>query len=158
MLVLAERIRIRARPEQYMDFVDHLEENYSIMSPDHARFACLTGSPTKEGSICEQEECFQGKRVRNRYRITQVIPNRLIVGEVLFPRSLLGAKLVNEIKPDGDEIEVTETLYLGHDIPLLGRVWDAILGLIFDRHLPALRAHQVEGLENIKRHLERGKA
>jgi hypothetical protein len=154
MIVLEERITIRARPEQYMDFVDHLDQNYSIMSPDHVRFTCVTGRPTEPGAVCEQEEYFQGRRVRNRYRITEVVPNRRIVGKVLFPRSLFGAKLINEIHPRGAEIEVVETICLGHDIPILGRIWDLLLGLVFKPLVPALRAHQIEGLTNIKRHLE----
>jgi hypothetical protein len=67
----------------------------------------------------------------------------------------VGTKLVLEIVEHGDEIEVTETTNIGYDIPIVGKIVDAIVNKSLAPILSAVKAHEVEGLKYIKDHLEK---
>ncbi len=141
-----------------MNFWENLEENYPFMHPkDHVWVKCIKGKPTEVGCVWENKEYIGGEHlVKERYRVVEAVPNKRIVSKLAaFPRSLVGTKLILEIDDHGDEIEVTETTQIGYDIPVLGKIVDVIVNKGLAPILPAVKAHEVEGLEYIKDYLEK---
>ena len=143
-----------------MKFWENLEKNYPLMHPkDHVWVKCIQGKPTEVGCIWENKEYIGGKHLVNeKYRVVEAIPNKRIVSKLAtFPRSLVATKLILEITDHGNEIEVTETTHIGYDIPILGKIVDAILNKGLAPILPAVKTHEVEGLEYIKAYLEKNR-
>jgi len=141
-----------------MKFWGNLEENYPFMHPkDHVWVKCIKGKPTEVGCVWENKEYIGGEvLVNDRYRVVEAIPNKRIVSKLItFPRSLVGTKLVLEIDEHGDGMEVTETTEIGYDIPIIGKLVDAIVNKSLTPILPAVKAHEVEGLKYIKDYLEK---
>jgi hypothetical protein len=141
-----------------MSFWENLEENYPSMHPkDHVWVKCIKGKPTEVGCVWENKEYIGGEHLVNeKYRVVEAVPNKRIVSKIAgFPRSLLGTRLILEIADLGDEIQVTETTKIGYDIPILGKIVDAIVEKGLAPILPAVKAHETEGLEYIKDCLEK---
>jgi hypothetical protein len=157
MIILDETITVHAQPEDLMDFFAHLDKNYPAMSKDHIQVTCLRGHPLQEGSIFKNEEYFQGKPVQAKYLVNQVIPNKRIEYKALFPQSLIGGRLVNEIEPTNDGFVWTEIIYLGFNTPLLGKLIDGLIRFLFvllNGSVSDLKAHQIEGMKTVKHILE----
>lgn len=158
MITMEERIRINTTPKAFMAFWENLEENYPLMHPkDHVYVKCIKGKPTEVGCVWENKEYIGGKHLVNeKYRVVEAIPEKRIVSKLAtFPRSLVRTELILEISDHGNEIEVTETTNIGYDIPILGWIVDTIVIKGLAPMLPAVKAHESEGLEYIKDYLEK---
>lgn len=158
MIVIEDSIVIDATPADIAAFVANLDANYALMSDDHIHFAALTGDPTTEGSTVCQFEQFGDRIVGGRYRVESVDPERRYVFAVAFPRSLLGGRLEFSIESIEEGVRLTERLELGHSIPLLSPVVDRLVGRLFAETIDDLRAHQREGLDNVRQAIESGTA
>jgi hypothetical protein len=158
MITLEERIRIKTTPEAFMTFWAHLDQNYPFMHPrDHLWVKCIKGRPDEVGCVWENREYIGGRHLVNeQYRVVEVIPNKRIVSRLAtFPRSLLRTELILEISALEHEIEVTETTHIGYDVPILGRIVDAIVNKRLEPILAAVKAHEAEGLQYIRDYLEK---
>lgn len=157
MITLQESIRIKTTPSAFMKFWEDLEENYPFMHPkDHVWVKCMKAKPTQVGCVWENKEYIGGKHLVNeKYRVVEVIPNQRIVSKLAtFPGCLMRTLLILEIADHGHEIQVTETTSIGYDIPILGKIVDAIVNKGLAPILPAVKAHEAEGLAYIKDWLE----
>ncbi|MEQ9001717.1 MAG: hypothetical protein RID53_35095 [Coleofasciculus sp. B1-GNL1-01] len=157
MIILDETITVHVQPEDLMDFFAHIDKNYQAISKDHIQVTCLQGHPLQEGSIFKNEEYFQGKPVQAKYIVKQVIPNKRIEYKALFPQSLIGGRLVNQIEATNDGFVWTEIIYLGFNTPLLGKLIDGLIRFLFvllNGSVSDLKAHQTEGMKTVKHILE----
>ena len=154
MIVLEDSIEIGAPPADMFAFAANLDDNYLLMSDDHIHFESLSGDPVTENSVFCQYEWFGDRLIGGTYRVQMVVPNRRLVYEVTFPRSILGGRLAFSIEPIDAGIVLTERLELGRSIPVVSPVVDRILTTVLDSTIDSLRSHQRDGLKNIKRALE----
>jgi hypothetical protein len=56
----------------------------------------------------------------------------------------------------GEEVEFVAEVELGTDAPLVGRMVDAVLRMLFNRRLIAMRQHMQEEGQNLKKIIESG--
>ncbi|WP_136689702.1 SRPBCC family protein [Halorhabdus amylolytica] len=154
MIVLEDSIEIRASSRDMFAFAANLDDNYLVMSDDHIHFESLSGDPVTEGSVFCQYEWFGDRLIGGKYRVKTVVPNRRLVYEVAFPRSILGGQLGFSIEPTEAGIVLTERLELGRSIPVVSPVVDRFLTIVLDSTIDRLQDHQHDGLRNIKRALE----
>jgi len=124
---------------------------------DHLWVKCIRGRPNEVGCVWESKEYIGGRHLVNeKYRVVEVIPNRRIVSRLAsFPRSLVRTELILEISELEHEIEVTETTNIGYNVPIVGRIVDAIVKRGLEPMLPAVKVHETQGLRYIKEYLER---
>ena len=154
MIIIEESISIKTTPQNLMDFTKNLEENYYIISKDHVSFRNLKGDPITEGSKFEQFEMFAGKKLGGRYKVARVIPNERIEFQATFPRSLIGGRVIFEVKKENDGIILKEKIILGSRAFIIGKHINRFLKMFMTRFYGKLKEHQVKGLNNIKMHLE----
>ncbi|WP_135662869.1 SRPBCC family protein [Halorhabdus rudnickae] len=154
MIVLEDSIEISASPTDMFAFAANLDDNYLLMSDDHIHFESLTGDPVTEDSVFCQYEWFGDRLIGGKYRVKTVVPNRQLVYEVAFPRSILGGRLRFLIEPTETGIVLTERLELGRSIPAVSPVVEWFFTTILGSMMDSLREHQRDGLQNIKQALE----
>lgn len=92
MITLKDSIEINVSPEKvFMQLVRYLTngESYKSWHPEHVELNWIKGDPLQVGSILYIEEYLQGYLHKLKFRITKVIPNKLIVYTPLFPLSVI---------------------------------------------------------------------
>jgi len=106
MIKLKDSIEVKARPEEVYNWLIQRmrdKESYQAWHPDHVDIRWIKGEPLKEGSILYAEEYLQGHLHKLKFRITKIVPKRLIAYRSLFPLSILapGNKFI--IEPKGND-------------------------------------------------------
>lgn len=78
---LEDSIEIKTTPERIFNFLTNLvdDESYRTWHPtDHVALSWIKGKPWKEGSIVCAQEYIHGKMHKLKFRITKIIPNKII--------------------------------------------------------------------------------
>ena len=106
MIKLEDSIEVKAPPEKVFQWLTQRmmdRESYQAWHPDHVDIRWIKGKPLQEGSIVYAEEYLHGDLHKLKFRITKIVPNRLIEYRCLFPLSLLapGNKFI--IEPKGQD-------------------------------------------------------
>jgi hypothetical protein len=106
MITLRDSIEAEARAEEVYRWLTQRmrdKESYRAWHPDHVDIRWIKGEPLEEGSIVYAEEYLHGDLHKLKFRITKIVPNRLIEYRILFPLSLLapGNKFI--IEPTGSD-------------------------------------------------------
>jgi len=94
MIKLKDSIEVEAPPQKVFDWLLQRmkdKESYQAWHPDHVDILWIKGEPLQEGSILYAEEYLHGDLHKLKFRITKIVPNRVIEYRSLFPLSLLAA-------------------------------------------------------------------
>jgi hypothetical protein len=77
-------------------------ESYKAWHPDHVDIRWIKGRPLRDGSVAYAEEYLHGRLHKMKFRITKIVPDRLIEYRALFPFSLMSPcnKFIVEPKSD----------------------------------------------------------
>jgi hypothetical protein len=153
MVTLKDSIEVKATPEKvYAWLVQRFRDKacYQAWHPDHVDIRWIKGEPLQEGSIVYAEEYLHGALHKLKFRITKIVPNRVIEYSALFPLSLLAPGNRFLIEPKGEEsCMFTATGSLRLPGWLFGK-WNKNL---MDK-LEATKRHMKEEGENLKRAIE----
>ena len=92
MIHLEDSIEVKATPERVFEWLIQRfkdKESYQAWHPEHVDIRWIKGEPLQEGSILYAEEYLHGDLHKLKFRITKVVPNRVIEYKSLFPLSIL---------------------------------------------------------------------
>jgi len=106
MIRLKDSIEFKATPEKVFRWLMQRmkdKQSYQAWHPDHVDIRWVKGEPLQKGSVLYAEEYLHGDLHKLKFRITRIVPNRVIEYRSLFPLSLLapGNKFLIEPKEDG---------------------------------------------------------
>ena len=104
MITLKDSIEVKAPAEKVFQWLTQRmkdKESYQAWHPEHVDIRWIKGKPLQEGSIIYAEEYLHGDLHKLKFRITKIVPNRLIEYRSLFPLSIIapGNKFI--IEPTG---------------------------------------------------------
>ncbi|MFC1618328.1 hypothetical protein ACFL45_00110 [Candidatus Neomarinimicrobiota bacterium] len=149
MISLRDSIEIITTPGQLFAWLDRMPQVYTSWHPDHVACRSLHGSILEVGSEIESEEILHGKLHSIRFRTTKVIPDKRV--EFVIDGMGRGAF---EARENDATVSFIAELDMGSDMPIIGRLFDFILPLFFNRRIEAMRRHMVEEGQNLKAILE----
>ena len=92
MITLKDSIEINGSAEKvFMQLARYLTngESYKSWHPEHVELQWIKGDPLQEGSILYVEEYLQGYLHKFKFRITRIVPDKLIAYRPLFPLSVI---------------------------------------------------------------------
>ena len=92
MITLKDSIEINGSAEKvFMQLARYLTngESYKSWHPEHVELQWIKGDPLQEGSILYAEEYLQGYLHKFKFRITRIVPDKLIAYRPLFPLSII---------------------------------------------------------------------
>jgi hypothetical protein len=151
LIKLQDNIRIQTTPEQLFQWLESMPQEYVSWHPDHVACRVIQGSMLRSGAEIECQEYLHGKLHTMQFRLTRVDPGRRIEYEI----EALG-KGAFEAIPKGEDVEFVAELGLGTETPLVGRIVDTVLCVLFARQLKAMRQHMREEGQNLKKIIESG--
>ena len=154
-MILTDSIKIKASPEKIFNFLTSLKdtESYKAWHPEHVDIYWIKGEPLQEDSIVYAEEYLHGDLHKLKFRITRIVPNRLIEYQSLFPMSILspGNTFLIESKRDNSCIFTAKGSF---------RIPRWLFKKLHKKHenkIEATEQHMKEEGENLKKALEKGK-
>jgi hypothetical protein len=156
MITLRDSIEIKATPEKVFEWLIQRfkdKESYRAWHPDHVDIRWIKGEPLQEGSIVYAEEYLHGDLHRLRFRVTKIMPNRVIEYRALLPLSILAPVNKFIIEPKGEN-RCTFTAIGSLRLP---RWLFKKLHRKHEHKIEATEQHMKEEGENLKRALEKGK-
>jgi hypothetical protein len=156
MINLKDSIEIKATPEEVFEWlVQRLKdkESYQAWHPDHVDIRWIKGAPLQEGSILYAEEYLHGALHKLTFRITKIVPNRVIAYRALFPLSILAPGNTFLIEPKGEN----SCIFTAMGRLRLPRWLFKKLHKKHEYKIEATEQHMKEEGENLKRALEKGK-
>jgi hypothetical protein len=104
MIHLKDSIEVKATPERVFEWLVQRfkdKESYQAWHPEHVDIRWIKGKPQQEGSIVYAEEYLHGDLHKLKFRITKIVPNRVIEYKPLFPLSILSPGNTFLIEPKG---------------------------------------------------------
>jgi len=152
---LKDSVEITATPEQVFEWLVQRmkdKESYQAWHPDHVDIRWIKGEPLQEGSILYAEEYLQGDLHKLRFRITKIVPNRVIEYRSLFPLSILspGNTFLIELKGENS------CIFTAMGSLRLPRWLFKKLHKKHENKIEATEQHMKEEGENLKMALEKG--
>ena len=153
MINLKDSIEIKATPERVFEWLVQRfkdKESYQAWHPDHVDIRWIKGEPLQEGSIIYAEEYLHGDLHKLKFRITKIVPNRVIEYRSLFPLSILAPGNTFLIEPKGENSCIFTAMG-----SLRLPVW--LFKKLHRKHknkIEATEQHMKEEGENLKRALE----
>jgi hypothetical protein len=156
MITLRDSIEVKATPEKVFEWLVQRfkdKQSYQAWHPDHVDIRWIKGEPLQEGSIVYAEEYLHGDLHKLKFRITKIVPNRVIKYRSLFPLSILAPGNTFLIEPKGENSCIFTAM---GSLRLPG--W--LFKKLHKRHehkIEATERHMKEEGENLKRALEKGK-
>jgi len=150
---LKDSIEIKATPERVFEWLVQRfkdKESYQAWHPDHVDIRWIKGEPLQEGSIIYAEEYLHGDLHKLKFRITKIVPNRVIEYRSLFPLSILAPGNTFLIEPKGENSCIFTAMG-----SLRLPVW--LFKKLHRKHknkIEATEQHMKEEGENLKRALE----
>jgi len=156
MIILKDSIEIKATPEKVFKWLLQRfkdKEAYQAWHPDHVDVRWIKGEPLQEGSIRYAEEYLQGDLHKLKFRITKIVPNKVIEYRSLFPLSILAPGNTFIIEPKGEN----SCIFTAMGSLRLPR-W--LFKKLHKKHkfkIEATEQHMKEEGENLKRAVENGR-
>jgi hypothetical protein len=154
MIQLKDSIEVEAAPEKVyawlaQRFTD--KESYRAWHPDHVDIRWIRGEPFQEGAIIYAEEYLHGALHKLKFRVTRIVPNRVIEYRSLFPLSLVAPGNAFLIEPKGkNRCTFTATGSLRLPQWLFEK-----LAKKHENKIDATQRHMKEEGENLKRAVEK---
>jgi hypothetical protein len=156
MITLKDSIEIKATPDKVFEWLGQCfkdKESYQAWHPDHVDIRWIKGEPLQEGSIVYAEEYLHGYLHKLKFRITKVVPSRVIEYRSLFPLSILAPGNTFLIEPKGGN----RCIFTAMGSLRIPRWLFEKLHKNHKGKIEATEQHMKEEGENIKRALEKGK-
>ena len=156
MITLKDSIEIKATPDKVFEWLVQRfkgKASYQAWHPDHVDIHWIKGEPLQEGSIVYAEEYLHGYLHKLKFRITKVVPSRVIEYRSLFPLSILAPGNTFLIEPKGGN----RCIFTAMGSLRIPR-W--LFEKLHKKHkvkIEATEQHMKEEGENLKRALEKGK-
>ncbi len=154
MIILKDSIEIEATPEEVFEcLVQRLKdkESYQAWHPEHVDIRWIKGEPFQKGSIIYAEEYLHGILHKLKFRITKIVPNRVVEYRSLFPLSILSPGNAFLIEPKGENsCNFTATGSL--------RIPRSLFKRLYKNHknkFEATEQHMKEEGENLKKLVEK---
>jgi hypothetical protein len=155
MITLKHSIEINASADKvFNQLVENLSnrESYKLWHPEHVDLRWIKGEPVREGSILYAEEYLHGKLHKLKYRITKIVPNRLIAYAPLFPLSIIATgNSFRTVSKGENRCVFSSEGYIRFPLWLFKKVHKSHEG-----KLVASEKHMKEEGENIKNTVEAG--
>jgi len=104
MITLKDTTEVKTPPETVFQWLTQRmkdKESYRAWHPDHVDIRWIKGEPLQEGSILCADEYLHGHLHKLKFRITKIVPNRLIEYRCFFPLSIIAAGNKFIIEPKG---------------------------------------------------------
>jgi hypothetical protein len=156
MITLKDCIEVKATPEKvYAWLVARFKdkESYQAWHHDHVDIRWIKGEPFQEGSIIYAEEYLHGVLHRLKFRITRIVPNRVIGYRALFPLSLVAPGNTFLIEPKGKN----RCLFIATGSLRLPQWLFKKITKKHENKIQATQQHMKEEGVNLKRAVEKGK-
>ena len=151
MISIKNNIEVEATKDEIWELFKKLNEKYSEISKNHVSLKCIEGIPNQVGSIYKIRNHFKGKIIEVKYKLTEVNENERISYHGEFPHALLGLKLKLSIEAKGNSSVIFEEIRFGTEIPIIDRIFDAILKLYFRTNFEIINNDQKDRLSGLKR-------
>lgn len=154
MITLKDSIEVKATPEKvYAWLIDRFKdkESYQAWHPDHVDIRWIKGVPFREGSIIYAEEYLHGVLHKLKFRITKIVPNRLVEYRSLFPLSLIAPGNTFLIEPKGKN----RCIFTATGSLRLPRWLFEKISKKHENKIEATQQHIKEEGENLKRAVEK---
>ena len=156
MIELKDTIEVNASAEKVYDWLCQRckdKDSYRAWHPDHVDIRWIKGEPLQEGSIVYAEEYLHGDLHKLKFRITKIVPNRVIEYRSLFPLSILAPGNRFVIEPKGE----SSCIFTAMGSLRLPSWLFRKLHKKHEHKIEATERHMKEEGENLKRALEEGK-
>jgi len=156
MIKLKDSIEVKASPEKVFQWLIQRmkdKESYQAWHPGHVDIRWIKGEPGREGSIVYAEEYLHENLQKLKFRITKIVPNRVIEYRPLFPLSILAPGNKFLIEPKGRD----SCIFTASDSLRLPRWLFVRLHKKHKHKIEATQQHMKEEGENLKKALEQGK-
>ena len=104
MITLKDSIEVKSTPEKVFTWLMQRfkdKKSYQSWHPDHVDIRWIKGEPFREGSIIYAEEYLHGDLHKLKFRVTKIVPNRLVEYRALFPLSIIAPLNTFLIEPKG---------------------------------------------------------
>ncbi|MFC2106282.1 SRPBCC family protein [Candidatus Bipolaricaulota bacterium] len=104
MIRLTDAIEINAPVEKvYAQLARYLTSKDAYLSwhPEHVDLCWIKGEPMQVGSILVGEEYLHGQLHKLKFRVTKIVPNKLISYRPLFPLSIIATGNTFRFEPKG---------------------------------------------------------
>jgi hypothetical protein len=104
MIIIKDSIEVKASTEKVFQWLTQRmmdKESYQAWHQDHVDIRWIKDEPLQEGSIVYAEEYIHGYLHKLKFRITKIVPNRLIEYRPLFPLSIIASGNKFIIEPKG---------------------------------------------------------
>jgi len=154
MITLRDSIEINGSSEKvFMQLTRYLTngEFYKSWHPEHVELRWIKGEPLQEGSVLYAEEYLQGYLHKFKFRITRIVPDKLIVYRPLFPLSIIATGNVFSIElKEESRSTFTAEGHIRFPLWLFKKVHKSHEGKLI-----ASQKHMKEEGENIKRAVEK---
>jgi ligand-binding SRPBCC domain-containing protein len=150
MLTFSDTSHISASPNDVWRFFADMESHYLEWHPEHVVWRNLEGDATIAGSVIYADEHLGRLRLKGKFFIDHVEPERFFDFRVGFPFSLVNAGGHFRIRPTADGgCDLEAENHVGYDVPVIGRLLDRVLAKV----MPAddLYRHMREEGENLDR-------
>src|SRR5689334_8874174 len=149
MLSFSDTSHISASPDEVWRFFAEMESHYLDWHPEHVAWRDLEGNATIPGSVIYADEHLGKLRLKGRFFIDRVEPERFFSFRVGLPFSLVGAGGHFRIRPTPDGgCDLEAENHVGYDTRLIGPLLDRLLAVA----MPAddLRRHMREEGQNLE--------
>lgn len=157
MIKLTDTIEIGASADSaFAQLREYLsdKESYLAWHPEHVELRWIKGEPMREGSILYAEEYLHGRLHKLKFRVTKVVPNRLIAYRPLFPLSIIATGNVFRFELRGEgRCTFTADGRIRFPLWLFKRMHKEHTG-----KLAASKKHMQEEGENLKKAVEQNRA
>ena len=152
-IILKDSIEINASPEAVFNFLVGIidDQSYKFWHPqDHVAFCWIKGEPWKEGSVFRANEYLKGELHTLTFRITKLIPNKIIeyvpsfwLLRIYYPKN----SFIIEPKQDG-------CIFTAMGSFRVGRLVKTFAKNKLSSGISSVKRHMKEEGENLKRILE----
>jgi uncharacterized protein YndB with AHSA1/START domain len=147
VLVVTDSVEIDALPGDVWSWLCELPRHYTAWHPAHHGCTAVRGRPCEPGAVLEFDEDLHGRRHRFRVIVLDVTPGRELQYRVGF-----WLKGRFRVEPAGARSRFTAELSFG--LPGLGWLIDPLAAALFRRRIEAVRQHQKEEGESLRKMLE----
>lgn len=151
MISIKNNIEIETSVKEVWELFKKLNERYSEISKNHISLKCIEGVPNKVGSIYKVKNHFKGKILEIKYKLTEVIELKKIAYSAEFPHGLLGLKVNINVEQNGDNCIVFEEIRFGTRLPVLDKIFDAILNIYLYQNLLNIKNDQKDRLTGLQK-------
>lgn len=156
MIQLKAKEKINCSTEELFDKLANLDKIYTKYCPDeHIICKYIKGDPLTIGSVLYFEEYIGNKLNKMKYKVKNVIDNRIVVFQAMFPRSLFNIKLFFTIEKQKNCIHFERNIHVGFKSKKIGKFIDNfIIKILGESYYNEMICHNKKDLKLLKNYIE----